>query len=393
MTYVRMLRDIVSLSVSGCPVGPAGASGRRSALKWWIILSAFTRTRGGPGDVMVKPTVHDIAREAGVSLSTVDRVLNGRADVRPKNAERVKEAVRKLGYVRDTNAANLARQRQYKFVFVLPEGPNHFVETLVAAVEEASGAQVADRTDVSVLLVDAADPHAVVDRLKTLDLSELDGVAMMVPETPQVRDAIAHIKSAGVYVVALVSDLPNSKCHYFAGVDNFSAGKTAGALLGKFLRNETGSILVVTNSMVARDSIERRFGLDEVLSRDFPQLKTLPTIEFYDDPDRIHETLDHALKAHPELKAVYSMGSGNAAMLDALREHGVAGRFVVIAHDLTPVTRQALADGELDAVIAQNVGHLVRSALRVLRAKCDGTDIYEAQEKIRIEIIMRENLY
>ncbi|ASP34269.1 LacI family DNA-binding transcriptional regulator [Labrenzia sp. VG12] len=342
---------------------------------------------------MAKPTVHDIAREAGVSLSTVDRVLNGRADVRPKNAERVKAAVEKLGYVRDTNAANLAKQRQYRFVFVLPEGGNHFVETIVAAVGEASGTRLADRTDVSVLLVNAADPHAIVEALKALDLSTLDGVAMMVPETPQVRDAIAHIKSAGVYVVALVSDLPNSKCHYFAGIDNFSAGKTAGALLGKFLRNETGSILVTTSSMVARDSIERRFGLDEVLSRDFPHLQTLPTIEFHDDPDRIHETLHHALKAHPEARAVYSMGAGNAAMLDALRAHGVAGKLVVIAHDLTTVTRQALQDGELDAVIAQNVGHLVRSALRVLRAKCDDTDIYEAQEKIRIEIIMRENLY
>jgi len=342
---------------------------------------------------MAKPTVHDIAREAGVSLSTVDRVLNGRADVRPKNAERVKAAVEKLGYVRDTNAANLARQRQYRFVFVLPEGPNHFVETIAAAVEDVSRVQFAERADIGVLHVNAADPHAVVDTLKMLDLSALDGVAIMVPETPQVRDAIAHIKSAGVYVVALVSDLPNSRCHHFVGVDNFSAGKTAGALLGKFLRNETGSILVATNSMVARDSIERRFGLDEVLSRDHPNLKALPTIEFYDDADRIHETLDHALKAHPELKAVYSMGSGNAAMLDALREHGVAGRLVAIAHDLTTVTRQALVDGELDAVIAQNVGHLVRSALRVLRAKCDGTDIYEAQEKIRIEIIMRENLY
>jgi len=342
---------------------------------------------------MNKPTVHDIAREAGVSLSTVDRVLNGRADVRPKNAERVKEAVRRLGYVRDTNAANLAKQRRYRFVFVLPEGPNHFVETIEAAVREASGAQVADRTDVDVMLVNAADPHALVDTLNALDLATLDGVAIMVPETPQVRDAITHIKSAGTYVVALVSDLPNTGCHYFAGVDNFSAGKTAGALLGKFLRNERGSILVATNSMVARDSIERRFGLDEVLSRDFPRLRALPTIEFYDDPQRIHDILDHALKAHPELKAVYSMGSGNAAMLAALREHGVAGRLVAIAHDLTTVTRQALRDGELDAVIAQNVGHLVRSALRVLRAKCDGTDIYEAQEKIRIEIIMRENLY
>ncbi|WP_428647821.1 LacI family DNA-binding transcriptional regulator [Roseibium sp.] len=342
---------------------------------------------------MAKPTVHDIAREAGVSLSTVDRVLNGRADVRPKNAERVRAAVEKLGYVRDTHAANLARQRQYRFVFVLPEGANHFVETIVAAVQEASGTQVIDRASVEILLVNAADPHAVVDRLRTLDLDALDGVAIMVPETPQVRDAIAHIKSAGIYVVAFVSDLPNTRCHHFVGIDNFSAGQTAGALLGKFLRNETGSILVVTNSMVARDSIERRFGLDEVLSRDFPKLKALPTIEFYDDPQRIHETLSHALATHSDLKAVYSMGSGNAAMLDALKENSVAGELVVIAHDLTSVTRQALLDGDIDAVIAQNVGHLVRSTLRVLRAKCDGTTIFEAQEQIRIEIIIRENLY
>ncbi|MEM8704238.1 MAG: LacI family transcriptional regulator, partial [Pseudomonadota bacterium] len=66
---------------------------------------------------------------------------------------------------------------------------------------------------------------------------------------------------------------------------------------------------------------------------------------------------------------------------------------VVVAHDLTPVTRKALVDGEVDAVIAQNVGHLARSALRVLRAKCDDAGIYEAQEQIRIEIVMRENLY
>ncbi|WP_305987848.1 LacI family DNA-binding transcriptional regulator [Roseibium sp. MMSF_3544] len=341
----------------------------------------------------MKPTVHDIAREAGVSLSTVDRVLNGRADVRPKNAERVKDAVKRLGYVRDTNAANLAKKRRYKFVFVLPDGPNHFVETVVEAVREASGAQVTDRADVDVLFVNTADPHAVVKRLMSLDLSQLDGVAIMVPETPQVRDAIAHIKSAGAYVVALVSDLPNSRCDHFVGIDNFSAGQTAGALLGRFLRKERGSILVATNSMVSRDSIERRYGLDKVLSRDFPDLTALPTIEFHDDPDRIRDTLERSVATHPELKAVYSMGSGNAAMLDALRHCARDRDLVVIAHDLTSVTRQALIDGEMDAIIVQNVGHLARSALRVLRAKCDAAEIFEAQEQIRIEIIMRENLY
>ena len=56
----------------------------------------------------VKPTVHDIAREAGVSLATVDRVLNARPGVRQITVARVQEAIRSLGYVRDLTAANLA---------------------------------------------------------------------------------------------------------------------------------------------------------------------------------------------------------------------------------------------------------------------------------------------
>jgi LacI family transcriptional regulator len=40
----------------------------------------------------------------------------------------------------------------------------------------------------------------------------------------------------------------------------------------------------------------------------------------------------------------------------------------------------------------QNVGHIIRSSIRVLRAQLDKTEIVEPQEAIRIEIVMRENL-
>ena len=43
-------------------------------------------------------------------------------------------------------------------------------------------------------------------------------------------------------------------------------------------------------------------------------------------------------------------------------------------------------------MIAQNPGHLVRSALRVLRARCDDREPIASQEEIRIEILLRENL-
>ena len=64
----------------------------------------------------------------------------------------------------------------------------------------------------------------------------------------------------------------------------------------------------------------------------------------------------------------------------------------MIAHELTPVTRAALAADEAAAVIAQNVGHLVRSTLRVLRNLSDDLPIFEAQERVRIEILLRENM-
>jgi len=339
-----------------------------------------------------KPTVHDIAKEAGVSLATVDRVLNARPGVREKTIAKVNAAVERLGYVRDTYAANLARQRQYRFVFVLPEGPSQFTETLRAALQEAYASQIADRVVLRTVSVPANDPHAIVRALRALDTDRLDGVAIMAPETPQVRDAIARLKEAGLAVVAVATDLPNSKRDYFIGINNLSAGRTAGLLMGRFAGGQ-GEVLVVTNSMRSRDSLERRLGFDEVMKSDFPAMTVLPSIETYDDPARMASVIADVVENRPGVVGLYSMGLGNAPLLDALREAGRAGDLVVIAHELTPKTREALQRNELAAVITQNVGHLVRSALRVLRAFCDEQSIFEAQERIRIEIVLRENLY
>lgn len=340
---------------------------------------------------MNKPTVHDIAKESGVSLATVDRVLNERPGVREVTIAKVLEAVERLGYVRDTYAANLARKRQYRLAFVLPEGPSQFVNTLTAALREAYSSQVADRILLEVVYVTTHDPHQIVRSLQDLNTSELDGVAIMAPETPQVRDAIARLKADGLAVVALVSDLPNSNRDYFVGINSVAAGRTAGLLMGRFIA-KSGEILVVTNSMRSRDSLERRLGFGDVMASDFPQLTVLPSVESFDDRRRMEDVVGQVVLARPNIVGVYSMGSGNRPLLSALRKSGRLGGLVVIAHELTETTRQALQDGEIAAVINQNVGHLARSAIRVLRALCDSVAVFEAQERVRIEVVLRENL-
>ncbi len=78
-----------------------------------------------------------MARGAGVSLATVDRVLHERPRVREKTVRRMQDAVRKLGYVRDLYAANLARQRQNSFVFPLPDGQDQILQAMRDAISEA----------------------------------------------------------------------------------------------------------------------------------------------------------------------------------------------------------------------------------------------------------------
>ena len=341
---------------------------------------------------MNKPTVHDIAKEAGVSLATVDRVLNARPGVREQTVERVQAAIKRLGYVRDTYAANLARRRLYKFVFILPDGGNQFVSMLRAALVETAEAQHTERLSVKVVQVPGFDPHAVVRALDGLKPSQVDGVALMMPETPQVRDSVARLKAAGIPVVALVSDLPNSPRDHFVGIDNRAAGRTAGVLLGRFLGSRRGKVAILVNTTQARDMLERRAGFDEVMARDFPNLVPLPSLEGHDDHALAEKVVAACLDHHGPVVGIYSAGAGTRGVTKVLRDRGLGGDLVAVAHEVTPHSRVALKEGIIDALIAQNAGHLARSALRVLRAKSDGVAILEAQERIRIDILIKENL-
>ncbi len=340
---------------------------------------------------MDRPTTRDVAAAAGVSLATVDRVLNARDGVRSATIERVRAAIDAIGFERDLSAANLARRRAYRFEFLLPSRSNEFLAEVVARIDETNVALRHERVAIDVARVAVSDPRAMVQALAAAAARRPDGIAVMAPETPQVRDAIQRVRGAGIAVVAFVSDQPSAACDRFVGINGADAGRTAATLIGRFCGPGTGSVLAVTETIQSRDSLERRFGFDEVLRGDFPHLSPLPTVETHDDPRRTRGVLLRATD-RADLRAIYLMGSAPAEAMAVLRSLHRDPGVVVVAHELTPATRQGLLDGALAAVITQDIGHLVRSALRVLRAESDGARIVASQERIRIEIVLRANL-
>lgn len=340
----------------------------------------------------MRPTVHDVAEEAGVSLATVDRVLNRRPGVRDETVARVEAAVARLGFVRDLAAANLAKQRIYRLVFILPDGQNSFMRGLEQRVVEAQHQSSRDRTEIRVISVPAFDGKALADALDSLDPATVSGVALVATESAHVRDALVRLHRAEIPVVTLVSDVPTFARSHYVGIDNVAAGRTAASLIGRFSGGRRGKIALIAGSMLVRDHVERRMGFEQVIRTEFPNLSALPVLEGRDDFELTKAVLSDCLQRESDVIGLYNIGAGNRGVLEVLSARQPDEKLVVVAHELSGYTKAALLNGQFDAIINQDAGHEVRSAIRVLKAHIDQSVIVDAQEHIRIEIYLRDNL-
>ena len=144
--------------------------------------------------------------------------------------------------------------------------------------------------------------------------------------------------------------------------------------------------------MQSLSSIERRLGFDNIMTNSFPNITVLHSLETYGDEARAQKIISNTLKNHSDIVGFYVVSSEARIPIEILSQNVPAKNIIRIAHERTPFTENALKCGELDAVIAQNPGHVVRSAIRILRARCDQREPLASQENIRIEIFLKENL-
>lgn len=336
-----------------------------------------------------RATVHDVAREAGVSLATVDRVLNGRPGVRAETAEKVAEAIRVLDFRRDVSASMLARAREIRVVFLLPDGANAFMLHLASVIERQRRAMKGERIAVALRRVKAFDSASLAKELAGLDPKTCDCAIVVATDDDRVRAAIEQSSRRGIVVLTLVSDLERSARREFIGIDNVAAGRTAASLMGRFCA--AGRIGVVAGSLGLVDHQQRLEGFTEVVREEFPRLEIVGPVEGFDNDARTEAAVAELLKHHGPLAGLYNLGAGNAGLVAALDGTGRAGKVRVIAHELTDASRDALERGIIDVVLDQNPDGEVALALAVARSLVLGSDTGNLLP-IEIRLFVRDNL-
>jgi LacI family transcriptional regulator len=151
---------------------------------------------------MKRPTVQDVAREAGVSPSTVSRALHTRGYASPDVRDRVRAAAEKIGYVLDHNARNLRSRTSTSIGVLISDLRNPFYADLAAGIEEELRAAEYQM----VLVNDNADPAEEMRAAETLLAMRVPGVIV----TPVTADCPRMLRDNGVHVVCADRELRRS---------------------------------------------------------------------------------------------------------------------------------------------------------------------------------------
>ncbi len=303
----------------------------------------------------------EVAFQAGLSLATVDRVLNDRPGVRASTRARVQSAIAELERQYDT--ASLAGKRLS--LDVVMEAPVRFA----TAVRRAFETELPSLRPANVTL-----RFHLQERWSDTDLTRLltrikqrgsHGVVLKARATPAVVAAANRLMENAIPVATFVTDLPMHARLAYIGIDNRKAGATAAGLMAPMLHGRQSDVLITLSSARFAGEDDRAHGFEAELKRAAPERKIFRVAEGMGLDLTTQNLVERILDKQPSLSAVYSVGGANHAVIRAFTG---AKRpiFVFAAHDMDRTNKALLVKRQLTFVIDHDLRQDARTACQIM---------------------------
>ncbi|MBL8581665.1 MAG: LacI family DNA-binding transcriptional regulator [Rhizobiaceae bacterium] len=339
-----------------------------------------------------RATISDVARAAGVSVATVDRVLNGRQPVREDTARRVLDAAESVGF----HARGLIHKRlerdlpKARLGFILQKPGQFFYREFARQIEAAAASLEGFRV---VPVIDYAASQAPVDLAAKLRemAGRADAIAMVAPDHPTLAASVASVRDRGVPVYALLSDFATGIRDGYFGVSNLKVGRTAAWMIARLARRP-GKVALFVGSHRFQGHELREVGFRSYFREHAPQLQVLDTMVNLETRQISREATIELLHRHPDLVGLYVAGGGMEGAIQALREEGRSGDPIAVVNENTPETRAALADAVIVMAIATPLADLCRDMVHTMVRKVAGIGVEAGPAFLPFDILLPENI-
>lgn len=318
------------------------------------------------GPAVRRPTITDLAAEAGVSVATVDRVLNGRLTVREETARKVQEAANRIGF----HGANAIRARlmadvpELHFGLILQKERHSFYQSVLEHFEAQVQAVTHRRLRLTVKFAQTSLPGEAAELLNSM-AGKVHAVAATGLDHHEVTAAVTNLRARGIPTFSLLSDFAQGIRENYIGTNNLKAGRTAGWLLANIAKRP-GKVGTFIGGHRYHGHELRETGFRSYFREYAPEFELLNPQINLETRQLTYEATHELLERHTDLVALYVAGGGMEGAISAVRELRAPGEVVLLVHELTPESKQGLQDRVVTNVLGTPLAELCEETVAMM---------------------------
>ncbi|TMU57648.1 LacI family DNA-binding transcriptional regulator [Flagellimonas algicola] len=338
---------------------------------------------------MKRITIKEIAKRAGVSIGTVDRVLHNRGEVAAKTKELVLKIANEGNYTTNVYARSLKLNKIYRIAVRLPKD-NEYWSTLNHAINKTAERYASLGIHPEFFTFDRHSEVSLLRQTQQMLDSEPDGVIL----APLVEDEISRLTrtldNRDIPYVYVDSNLETSKPLAFIGQDSFQAGYLAAKLLNLGFPNGHKAY------------IARFFDFDSLNKTIEERIKGFR--DYYKDnghDTRLIHDIDLSHGVHEFLIRINEdMNTGpvhifipNSRAHQLVKDlNGFEGHRRTVGFDLINENKSCLVRNTIDFIIDQNPSKQGELALQAFYDKLIANTEVRINQLMALEIFTKENL-
>lgn len=338
-----------------------------------------------------RATIKDIAREAGVSMSTVDRALNGRVTVREETMRKIAEAAHRIGY----HARGLFDQRldlsvpEVRLGFVLLKEKQEFYRNFRREIEAATAARCDVRATAVIRFAQSQSPHEIAQLLRDVG-GRVDALAAIAVNHRMLDQVVQDLQDAGVPTFSLLNDFAQGIRRNYIGLNNMKVGRQAAWTITRTC-STLGKVAIFVGGNRWHGHDLREVGFRAFMRENAPAFTVLDTLVNLETRQLTYEATLDLLTRHPDLSGIYVAGGGMEGAIAALREVRAPEEVALVVNEVTTESRAGLLDGYVRMVVSTPLRELCTEVVQLmLQAQDEPSDRTIGQHFLAPRLILPE---
>lgn len=342
-------------------------------------------------------TIKDIARMAGVSAGTVDRVLHNRGDVSPKSKAKVQKVLDEIHYQPNVFAIGLAAKKKYSFLCLIPYYIEHdYWHSVVGGIERARQELRPFNVSIDYLCYHHGDEKSYQEACLSIKENNVDAVLISPNFREETLALTAYLQENKIAYAFVDFNMEEAKALTYIGQDSYKSGYIAAKILMRNYSAGEGQELVLflsnNKDNPAEIQMQRRLdGFMSYIAEEYNNLVIHEVVLNKSDQESNQQTLDEFFQAHPKALLGVVFNSRVYQLGEYLRH---AGRSMkgLIGYDLLKANVDLLKSGDVHYLIGQRPGLQGYCGVKAL---CDHVVFKKSVEPVKympIDILIKENI-